>query len=239
MGWVTVLVSFAQVAGDLADPRLKANAGLPQNDPPGIALAQTLASARAAAPSRGVTWKGLEIQGSDDFGVSPNESIVTGLMRIYPKQACQADAIVIGRPSAVAYHLSGSGTGVYGDYVVAVESVLKDNAAASIGASARDNRLDQGQIVVTRPGGSLTLADGPVDVKLPAFPALQMGVTYLQFLRYVRESSAFQALDPLSTLAAEGNDWKIVRKSLSGVVVPGFVRGELESAIGNWVRDCK
>lgn len=78
-----------------------------------------------------------------------------------------------------------------------------------------------------------------MDVKLPAFPALQMGGTYLQFLRFVRESGAFRALDELSTLTSEGNDWKIVRKAFSGFVVPGFVRGELESTIGSWVGDCK
>lgn len=145
VGAAAALVSFAQVAGDLADPKLKANAELFQNNTPGVPLAQLLARARAEAPSRGIAWKGLEIHSTDDFGGSPNESILTWLMRTYPKQACQADAIVIGRPGAVAYHLSNSGAGVYGDYLLAVDSVFKDNGAASIRGSAR--------IVVTRPGG--------------------------------------------------------------------------------------
>jgi hypothetical protein len=231
---VPSIVSFAQTASDLADPRLKANANLLQNDSPGfpgISIPQLLSKARAGAPSRGVSWKGLDIVATDDVSASPTESTTTVLLRLYPKQACQADAIVVGHTSSSAYHLSASGMAIYGDYIFVIDTVLKDNQASSI-------RLKP-DIVVTRPGGSLTLADGPVRLELPAFPLLQSGVTYLQFLRYIAQSSAYQALDPFSTLLADANNWAIARKAFSRLAVQGFTRGSLEAMIGNWLTSCK
>jgi hypothetical protein len=226
------IVSFAQTTSDLGDPMLKANASIAQHNPPGIPIPQLLLNARALAPSKGVSsWKGLDIVASDDEAVSPGGSIVTVLLQVYQRQACQADAILVGHTSSWAYHLSAFGTGVYGDYVFVIDSLLKDNKASPIRSKP--------DIVVTRPGGSLSLAEGPVTLELAAFPQLQSGLTYLQFLRYIPQSSAYQALDPLSTLVANGNNWGIARKSFSRLAVPGFTRGALEPTIGNWLTSCK
>lgn len=225
------IASFAQTPSDLADPRLKANANLPQHNPPGISIPQLLANAHAQAPSKGIPWKGLDIVASDDEAVSPGESIITILLQLYRKQACQADAIVVGHTTSSAYHLSAFGTGIYGDYVFVIDMLLKDNGASSIRSKP--------DIVVTRPGGSLSLSEGPVNLEMRGFPRLQVGVTYLQFLRYVPQSSSYQAFDPFSTLVGNGNNWMIARKAFSGLVVPGFTRGALEPMIGNWLTSCK
>ena len=216
-------------ATDLGDARLKADAGLAQNDRPGVPLAQMLAGARASAPAHGIDWKGLQISSSDDVGVSPHESMRDGVARILREQSCRADAIVEGRPVGREYHLSASGTSVYGDYLLAVERVVKDYGAAALG----------GRIVVTRPGGSLTLADGPVRLEPGDFPLLRDEGTYLMFLRYVRDSGAFRPVDGVSTLTLEEPGWRVYRKVFAGVVLPGSAKGEMEATIGGWVEACR
>ena len=222
---------FAQTPPELADARLKANASLPQNNHPGIGtpISQALADARALAPSKGVTWKGLDLVVLGHPNVAGLG--IPGLLRRYEKLACQADVIAVGHITSSAYHLSSSGTAVYGDHIFVIDNLLKDNHALSI--RGRPN------IVVTGPGGSLTLPDGPIKFEVRAFPLLQTGVTHLQFLRYIPQSSAYQAIDDLSTLVATENNWVIARKDFSGLAMPGFTRGGLEARIGHRLTSCK
>jgi hypothetical protein len=93
-------------------------------------------------------------------------------------------------------------------------------------------------IVITRPGGSLLLDNGPVNFEMQSFPPLQTGVTYLQFLRFLPESSAYQAIDSFSTLVANRNNWVIARKEFSSMVLPGFAQSALLSTINNWLQTC-
>jgi hypothetical protein len=131
----------------------------------------------------------------------------------------------------VAYHLSAYGTAVYGDYDFVIGTLLKDNRISSIRSKPA--------IVVTRPGGSLTLPGGYVNNEFEQFPRFQSDALYLLFLRYIPESSAYEALDPNSTLVAAGNNWVIARKAFSGLTVPEFTRGVLEASIANWLTSCK
>jgi hypothetical protein len=55
----------------------------------------------------------------------------------------------------------------------------------------------------------------------------------------IPESSAYEALDPNSTLVATGNNWVIARKLFSALTVPEFTRGVLEASIANWLTSCK
>lgn len=225
-------VSFAQSPPpSLADPKLTNHASLPQNNLPGLPLARVLADSREQAPSRGVTWKGLEIAISDDEVASPSVPLNTLLSQLYRRQVCQADAVIVGHATASASHLSALGTTIFSDYVVSVDTLLKDNGTSSI--------RPQAQIIVTRPGGSLSLADGPVTMDFKGFPRLENGVTYLMLLRYLPQSSSYQAIDPFSTLTARGSNWIISRKAFADVSVPGFTRGALESAVGAWITSCK
>ena len=219
-------------AVDLSSPALKANASILQNDLPGPSIPGDLARGRAAAASNGRPWKGLNMITFDDQPAPPpGESLTSALLRLYPRQACQADAIVVGHTISSAFHLSASGSRVYGDYIFAIDSLLKDNQASSI--------RSQPDIVVTRPGGSLSLPDGPINFEMRAFPRLQSGAAYILFLRYIPQSSSYQALDPFSTLVADGSNWVDARKAFSSLALPGFTRGPLEATIGNWLASCK
>lgn len=81
-------------------------------------------------------------------------SLATEMVQVYERETWQADAIVTGQATASASHLSSYATSIYSDYIFVIGNVLKDNAASPIGS-----RPD---MVVTRPGGELTLPDGPV-----------------------------------------------------------------------------
>ena len=216
----------------LTDGKLIIHGTLPQQNPPGHPLAQLMSQSRSAAPSRGVVWKGLNIVASDEEAGSATIPVSTLLLQQYSKQACHADAIFIGHPTSFAYHLSSSGTGIYGDYLFAIENVVKDNPTASLRSAA--------EVVVTRPGGSLTLADGPITFDLKAFPRLQPNATYLMFMRHIPQSSAYQSLDASSTLIATGNLWTLARQAFSGLSMPELTRGVFETTItSGWLPTCK
>jgi hypothetical protein len=232
MGTTVSLLLLGQVTSDLTDPRLGVHASLPQHNPPGAKLSQMLVNARALASSKGVlTWKGLDIVASDHEVLPMSMPLTSALQLAYQKQVCAADAIIVGHITSSLYHLSAAGTGVYGDYIVVIDRLLKDNRAASIHSKA--------DIVVTRPGGSLLLAEGPVNFDMQGFPRFESGATYLQFLRYIPQSGGYQAINELSTLVARGANWFIARKNFNQLVMPEFTRDALEDTIIKWVASCK
>jgi hypothetical protein len=206
------------------------HANLPQNASSGTPLAQMLANGRAVAMKNGIPWKGLDINvsGSD---VLPPGPLDQALLENFEKQACRADAIVIGYPSgSSAYHLSAGGTTVYGDHIFVLQEVLKDNPAAPIGSRKA--------IVVTRPGGALVISGDPVHVSSGVFPALQAGKSYLLFLRYIPQSGAYHAIDSFSTLSLNQDNWVLYRNGFGGVPVPGLTRGGVADTVGSWVQSC-
>jgi hypothetical protein len=223
-------VVLAQSANDLADPKLNAHMNLAQNNPPDTPIPQMLAHARALAPLKGLAWKGLDITVSG-HEVLPPGSLSAALLQLYQKQTCQADAIAVGHMTSSAYHLSAAGAAVYGDHIFTVDALWKDNPAATI--------RPKPHIVITRPGGSLLLDDGPVNFEMQMFPRFQPGVAYLQFLRFIPESSAYQAINSFSTLVPNGNTWVIFRKDFSNLVLPDFAQTALLSTINAWLQSCK
>lgn len=63
-------------------------------------------------------------------------------------------------------------------------------------------------LVVTRPGGTLTLDEGRLTYTVREFPALEEGRTYLHFLKAVPKNGAYFPIDALSTLMlTEGGQW--------------------------------
>ena len=156
---------------------------------------------------------------------------VPAMIQLYQKQACRADAIVVGHINGWSHHLSASRRAIYGDYDFVVEALLKDNSASSIRGKS--------DVVLTRPGGSLVRSNGQITFKVEQFPTLESAQTYLQFLRYIPESGAFQALDGFSTLVLKGSDWIIARKAFSNFTLPEFSRGSLETSTAEWLTACK
>lgn len=223
----------AQAPVSLSSERLAAHAYLPQHNPPGISLRRQLADARAQAPSRGIlTWNGLNIAVTDHELLSPSASVATLLLQHYAGLSCTADAIVSGRPRSSIYRLSASETGIYGDYLFSIETVLKNNAVSPLNTGA--------EMVITRPGGSLVLPEGPVSMRFRAYPELQENTTYWLFLRYISASSAYTALDPFSTLLLDiNNNWTITRSAFSSERLPELGRGTFETKIADWRKTCK
>jgi len=113
-------VLLAQPAVDLAGPKWNAHRNLAQNNPPGTPLAQLLAAARPLASSNAVAWKGLDIM-IPGHEVLPPGSLITALLQLYQEQTCKADAIAVGHTSSSVYHLSASGTAVYGDHIFVLD----------------------------------------------------------------------------------------------------------------------
>ena len=218
-----------RTAVDLAAPMLQANANRPRHNPPGSPLAESLVSGRALAATKGWPWKGMRYIMHEGLVVSSPGGF--NILELYQKQACQADVIAVGHTNLWAYHLSAFGTAVYGDYDLVIDTLLKDNRISSIRSKP--------DIVVTRLGGSILLPDGNVDFDSQEFPRLQPNTSYLQFLRYIPESSAYEALDSNSTLVATGNRWAIARRARSALAAPELARGVFESSISNWLNSCK
>ena len=213
-------------AQTLTAPALHAHANLPKYFRSGPPLTQDLAEARVTAASKGIPWKGLHFIVSDGDNLAGFTK--EGAVKLYQKLACQADVVAIGHISLSARHLSAWGT-VYTDYVFAIDNLLKDNQNSSIRSKP--------DVIVTRPGGSLLVNNDPVIFEFQGFPELQSGTTYLQFLKYIPESSAYQARDSYSTLLGTGSDWVVARKA-SAVSLPGLTRGVLEESVGNWLTSC-
>ena len=218
---------------DLTAPRLKSHATLPQNDPPGVPLSELLSQGQALAASKSLTSSsGIENTIFDEPGdVSGlNADSVSAL---YRRRTCGAGAIVIGKTTAWQYHLSASGAAVYADYDFVVETVLKNNPVAPV-TSAKD-------IIVTRPGGSMTLGSGSfnqVTFTHQAFPQLQPGAKYLMFLSFIPATGAYQAIDAFSTLVAGDANWGMARRVYSTLYYPFLTRGSFETSIKQWITSC-
>lgn len=97
--------------------------------------------------------------------------------------ACGADSIMVGQPTSSETDLTESQDFLYTDYRFRVESVLKTSPGLTNG----------GEIIVTRPGGELTLNGRKVKTKALDFPLFEIGTRYLLFLRYLPETGTYRA----------------------------------------------
>jgi hypothetical protein len=154
---------------------------------------------------------------------------------MYQKMACAVDAVVIGHTDLWMSHLTPSRGNIYTDYDLAVDQVLKDNAAAPLVAS--------GHIVVTRLGGALQLPanDGTlktVDMRLGLFPHLQVKVSYLAFLGYIPASGGYQPAGASVMLLNDNGQWMVAGKAFGNVVLPDLKVGVLENNIVSWLSTC-
>ena len=233
VGACTLLpLANAQAQSNLSDPKLQANGSLPQHNLGHRPIQQKLQLAHAQATSQGIPWKGLTLIAPDEEAASPYVPLATMLLQVYQeKETCQADAIVVGHTTASVSRLSAYGTDIYSDYIFTIDSVLKDNPASPV-----RSRPD---IVVTRPGGELTLPDGHVTQDEQSFPRLQPGVTYLQFLKYIPQSTAYRAIDAFSTLVQGPSNWTIARQRFSGTAVAGFTLTGIGPTIASWLASCQ
>jgi hypothetical protein len=216
---------------DLSAAVLAAHSNLPINNMPGSDLKQLLTQAQQIAASKSIsTSDGISTVIFDEPSPGFTQATVEGL---YQKLACSADAIIIAVPIASQFHLSASNTAIYGDWDMSVTAVLKDNQAATINGRTH--------IVVTRPGGTLSVGIGKmnaIEYDHQAFPLWSTGSTYLMFLRYVGGTNAFYPVDPFSTFVGDANNWHLARKAYNQNSLFIFSRGILEPDITQWVALC-
>jgi hypothetical protein len=231
---VLILLASSFVAGsfaqsDLTDAKFQAHAAIPQNNLGGsMPISEKLQRAKSTAIRAGIPWKGLNLIGIGSEGGSPGRD---GLVRIYQRETCHADAIVVGHPSASVPHLSASQSSIYSDYIFVIGNILKDNPASPI-ASRRD-------IVVTRPGGELTLPDGHVTFEDQDFRYFETDVTYVQFLKYIPQSTAYRPIGPFSTLRNDNGNLTIMQHNYSNIALPGFTLAGIGPTVASWLASCE
>jgi hypothetical protein len=225
----SAMAQVAQAPSDLGDAKLQVHASLPQNNLGGsMPISEKLQRAKSTAIRAGIPWKGLNLVGTGYEVVSPNPDAFVG---IYQRETCQADAIVVGHATASLAHLSASNSTIYSDYIFVIGNILKDNPASPI-VSRRD-------IVVTRPGGELTLPDGHVTFEDQDFRYLETNVTYVQFLKYIPQSTAYRPIGSYSTLRNDNGNLTIMQHNHSNITLPGFTLAAIGPTVASWLTLCK
>ena len=126
------------------------------------------------------------------FGNEPEDAA-----QFLSKQACKADAIVIGTAKTKTAHLTEDETFVYTKYEFGVKEVLKDNSSYPI--SPND------VIAVTRPGGSVKLDGQTIRVNDENVKPLELKMGYLLFLRYIPTVNGYIYSDADADFAIEGS----------------------------------
>jgi hypothetical protein len=101
------------------------------------------------------------------------------------KQACDSDAVIVGRINERTSFLTDDETFIFSDHTVVVEEVLKGNSSA---------RFQLGDILtVTRPGGKIKLNNGRMaEIAFSSFEPFRTGERYLLFIRYIPSTKAYQ-----------------------------------------------
>lgn len=218
---------------DLRSPSLQIHAKLPQNDAPGPKLSDVVTKAHGSADANGITSDGLNGMVFDEpNAANPSGGIdVTSLLK---QRACSSDSIVWGHPNAWLYHLSSSGSAIYTDYDFVIDGVAKDNPASSV-----LHRLD---VVVTRPGGSITVGQGSlktISIENGAYPHLESSRQYLLFLRYISASGGYQTIDPFSTLVLSGTQWALSRIAYSKMQISNLSSTNFKNVLSGWLTSCQ
>lgn len=133
----------------------------------------------------------LAAEATGDFEIIegvPQKVFQSDAPRIQPQDflsrlLCKSDAVVVGTIKDKNSDLTEDDNFIFTDYELAVEDVLKDNAAHSIQPAT--------QITVTRPGGTLQLSGRTVTAIDEGFKPLQPGSRYLLFLQFVPATGAY------------------------------------------------
>lgn len=108
-----------------------------------------------------------------------------------------SDAVLIGIVKDRASFITAEGTFVFTDYDLAVEVVLKNNAASLLHPSD--------QISITRPGGNIQLDGHNIRALDESLGPLVIGSRYLLFLDYIQSTGAYKAFYSQGSFRVEGN----------------------------------
>lgn len=117
--------------------------------------------------------------------------------------SAQADAVVVVVAEEGVPYLIDTGDFIFTDWTMAVEEVVKDNAAAPIAT--------RGEIIVTRAGGELVLDHTVVRAIETRFRPFVPGGRYVLFLWYVQATGAYRAFAEKSFELTESGPQKGAR----------------------------
>ena len=99
--------------------------------------------------------------------------------------SCTSDAAIVGRAGDATSGLMQGDAFLYSDVEFRVEEVIKDNEKAAIQPDST--------IIVTRPGGTITIQGRTVRAVDPNFRDFRRGRHYLLYLRYEPRTGAYKA----------------------------------------------
>lgn len=122
---------------------------------------------------------GLEVRSFDPNHPSPDP--LAGLERM----ACLSDLVVSGTALTATSHLTNDQRFLYTDWSIKVETVIKQNRLAPV--------VLGDAIVVTRPGGRMTLNGRTVRAVELSFKDFATGQKYLLFLKFIPETGSYRA----------------------------------------------
>jgi hypothetical protein len=123
------------------------------------------------------------------------------------KIICAADAVVLGTVKGKQSQLTEDDTFTFTQYELAVEEVLKNNAASAI----QPNSV----IDITRPGGAISLNGRVIRAVDLSFPPLKTNGRYLLVLKFIPSTGAYKALSQGSDFELENNHFApLTRESL-------------------------
>lgn len=126
--------------------------------------------------------------------------------------AGSSDAIIRGRVTKKVSQLTQDNTFVFTDYDIVITEVLKDNAAAPLGAS----------ITVTYPGGKVLLDGVIVKARDHYFEPLPLNREVVLFLQLVKETGSYKPTGYSGCFELDG----VRLKALTGKELPpGVLRG--------------
>lgn len=121
---------------------------------------------------------GLEPELPDD----PDRPKVTPA-KYLRSMSCAADAVVIGSVKDKIAHMTDDELYVFSEYPLTVIEVLRDNPRSPI-------RVDD-MIEIARPGGLIELDGRRIRVEDRTYPYLEIGKSYLLFIRYLPSTRGY------------------------------------------------
>lgn len=126
--------------------------------------------------------------------------------------ACKSDAVIVGTVRGKESQLTEQGTNIFTDYELAVDSVLKDNATATI----RPHNV----ITVTRAGGTVKLNGNGrlLRAEFNSERPLKVDKTYLLFLKFIPDTGSYSAVAYTGDNSFEMGDGTV--KQVSNDVLP-------------------
>jgi hypothetical protein len=198
LGLLSFLIVLAVTASVLAALQLQKQSDTPEEPTP---VRQEVKTEKELEHSRiykkEYEWRGgkklSNLRGKDEIKVILAPPSVPGDPSLPPptaneflrKRTCAADAVVLGIVKDKSSLLTEDETFTFTQYNLAVEEVLKNNAAAAI----QPNSI----IDVTRPGGAIHLNGRVIRAVDLSFPPLKLSGRYLLFLKFIRSTGAYKA----------------------------------------------